>query len=96
MRMANGICSRRERTEIAPASIVPLLTGVAVFHKRLGGLFRDAWYLLIVAALSTAALWIFIAPMAGILVIVTSLVTFAYFAAVRYDDTGHEHTDDRA
>lgn len=65
-------------------------------RKRLGGLFRDAWYLAIVVVLSGAAMWIWLAPIMGVVAIVAGLLTFVYFGIVRYDDDGHERTDSRA
>ena len=59
------------------------------------GLVRDAWYLTIVVAVSAVAMWILIAPIAGIATLVLGLLSFVYFAVLRYDDDGNERSDDR-
>lgn len=64
-------------------------------QKRVAGLLRDAWFLVIPVVGGGALLWWLIAPIAGVAAIVLSLVTFAYFGVVRYDDDGRERSSDR-
>lgn len=64
-------------------------------HKRIGGMFRDAWYLAIVLVIASIAMWIMLAPVMGVVAIVLGLATFAYFGVLRYDDDGNEIEDDR-
>ena len=40
-------------------------------------------------------MWIFIAPIVGIAVFIFGVLSFVYFALVRYDDDGNERHDDR-
>ena len=58
--------------------------------NRFTGLLRDAWYLLLVIVVAAVAIWFLIDPLPGIVVVILGLVTFAYFAIVRYDDDGHD------
>ena len=67
-----------------------------MIHKRIGGMFRDAWYLLIVVLVASVVMWIVLAPLVGIATLVLSVGGFAYFGIVRYDDEGNERTDTRA
>ena len=64
-------------------------------HKRIGGMLRDAWYLAIVLVIASIAMWIFLAPIMGVVAIVLGFATFAYFGVLRYDDDGNEIEDER-
>jgi hypothetical protein len=59
-------------------------------HMRFVGLLRDAWYLVVVIVAAGALFWFVIDPVAGVATVVLGLLTFAYFAFMRYDDTGRE------
>ncbi len=71
-------------------------SGSIRLHKRIGGLLRDAWYLAVVIAIAAIAMWIWLAPVMGVVAVVAGLSMFGYFGVVRYDDEGNERTDGRA
>jgi hypothetical protein len=59
-------------------------------HMRFVGLARDAWYLFVVLVGAGAFFWFVISPIAGVATVILGLLTFAYFAFMRYDDNGRE------
>jgi len=87
--MIVAFCAGKRPARGATATLIPL----AVMHNRVLGLLRDGWYLVVLIIVSGAAMWIFVAPIAGIAVVVLGLLSFAYFGIVRYDDEGNERKD---
>ena len=75
---------------LTPIPAPTVATEIPLMLNRFTGLLRDAWYLLLVIVVAAVAIWFLIDPLPGIVVVILGLVTFAYFAIVRYDDDGHD------
>jgi len=61
--------------------------------NRLLGALRDMWWLLVLFLLACVGFGFVAGPIFAAVVWLVIVGTFAYFAWVRYDDTGHERPD---
>ena len=61
--------------------------------NRIRGALRDMWWLLLLFLAATIGVGLVIGAIVAIIVWIVVVSTFAYFACVRYDDTGHERSD---
>ncbi len=59
-------------------------------HRRILGLARDAWWLLLAILAMSVFLGWKLHPLLGLTMFVAGVSVSVYFAILRYDDEGHE------
>lgn len=58
--------------------------------NRVRGLWRDAWWLLVILVVAAGIVALTVSAAIGITIGLVAIVVFVYFAILRYDDLGRE------